>query len=110
MAQEEEDYKTIEMSVFKAKLCEYVRALAAGEENAFVIRRYRQDIAIVTRLGWLRCESAADEALTGLRAHLAALESFKEQRRMIAAHALSWPSKKFALLRRPAPPEQACES
>lgn len=102
----QEDPRTIVLDVaeFKRGLCDYLRRLQAGE-GAFIIRRYREQIAVIKSIERIHLDREANLAHAGFRAYRAAQSRFLAERRAIRGRALRWPPEKFALLR----PQTPCE-
>ena len=83
-------YTMLTMHDFKAKMCEYMRRLHAGEDE-YVVKRYGKPVAFVLSVPRMELANEAAKAQAALKRHLNALKRHAEQRRVIRARLLSWP-------------------
>lgn len=83
-------YTVLTVHEFKAKMCEYMRRMSAGE-GEYIVKRYGKPVAVILNARMMELNAEAAKAQAGLKRHMAVLRRHAEQRRLIKARLLSWP-------------------
>ena len=86
-------YTVLSMHEFKAKMCEYMRRLHAGE-GEYIVKRYGRPVAVILSAFIMEENNKAAAAERELKRYMAAQRRHEIQRRRIKARLLSWPGRK----------------